>query len=190
MPYQTILIDIPIQIVPAPSSAAIDLGAPLVLLSTGSQEINGDQRHYYAAHTPLLLLMIARNGLDLSAIRPGAHVDALIGWDDGTSPYSLPAAHQGRKHSKISLFGLAVPLPGEEITPLSAVIARAPRLGQRGGNRPGSGRPALTGERMDSYDVTLPTGMATWLSSLAGGNLSAGVREAAHRAGYNEDPTP
>ncbi len=189
MPYRTILIDIPIQIVPAPSSAAIDIGAPLVLLSTGSQEINGDQRHYYAAHTPLLLLVIARNGLDLPAIHLGAHVEALIGWDDGTGPYSL-SAHQGRKHSKISLFGLAVPLPGEEITTLSSVIASAPRLGQRGGNRPGSGRPAITGERMTSYDVTLPTRMATWLRSLGNDNISAGVREAARRAGYTEDHTP
>lgn len=36
-------------------------------------------------------------------------------------------------------------------------------LGQRGGNRPGSGRPRIGDERMDSYAVTLPQHMAAWL---------------------------
>ena len=201
MPYRTILIDIPIIIL-SPTPVNVDVGNPLLLFETGSQVIAaGDVRRYYAAHTPLLLLIVARNGLILQDVPQQVYAKALIGWDDGSSPYTLPE-HAGKRHTKITIYQVSAnpiflsereidPLDPSPSTglPLSAVIARAPRLGQRGGNRPGSGRPALTGERMTSYDITLPAGMATWLSSLAGGNLSAGVREAAHRAGYTpQDP--
>jgi len=200
MPYRTILIDIPLIILhPAPVN--VDVGNPLILIETGTQVIDKDARRYYAADSPLLLLIVTRNNLVLQDVPQRVYVEALIGWDDGTSPYILPA-HAGKRHTKITIFQMSThpifpsererdlldPFPDTGL-PLSAVIARAPRLGRRGGNRPGSGRPRLGDERMGSYDVTLPQHMAAWLRSLGNDNISAGVREAAHRAGYTPGKT-
>ncbi len=191
MPYRTILIDIPHLDIHAggPSGRTeIDFGN-LLLQETGVQAIDGELRYYYAATSPLLLLIVTRNGLQITDFSPGLqhYVSALIGWDDGTGPYVLPE-HTGKKHSKVTILNIVSPTP--DATPLPSLLQDVPRLGQRGGNRPGSGRPRLGDERMDSYDVTLPQRMAVWLRSLGKDNISAGVREAARRAGYTEDHTP
>jgi hypothetical protein len=197
MTYRTIHLDIPIQIVSAPvvpdrhPPVAIDLGALLPLIETGrgGWEMD-DVRRYYAAVPPLLLLIVARNNIDLTAPLPSNYIEAMIGWDDGNSPYTL-STHAGRQHTKITLVRfISFNLSPDSSFLLSSILANVPRLGQRGGNRPGSGRPALTGERMTSYDITLPRPMADWFASLAEGNLSAGIREAAQRAGYKEEPKP
>lgn len=59
------------------------------------------------------------------------------------------------------------------------------KRGQHGGKREGAGRPSITGEEMQVYQVTLPPSVAEYIRELGTpigskqGNLSDGIRKLA-----------
>lgn len=125
MTYRTLRIDPTIAILPNTAALPHDAPGVLALYATGSQQMaNSDSRRYYAALPPLRLLVVARNDIDLAALPPGTYVRALVGWDAGESPHTLPI-HARQRHTKITIIALAASAAAAE--PLSAIIALTPR---------------------------------------------------------------
>ena len=179
-------LDISIIVSPIRPDRADDLSGGLDLVQTGKQVVDGVARLYYAAHPPLRLLLVNRSGIDITSLAAsGATVNAVVGWDAGESPYTLPE-NAGKQHSKITIFHVLSESSSSQ-TSLITLLAGVPRSDRPGGVRPGAGRPALASTPTRPYTVTLPTSLASWLIQVGQGNLSAGVREAARLAGYKED---
>lgn len=187
-----ILIDVPVNVI-ALQDRPVEFSNQLALVETGEQTVNGVLRRYYAAPLPLRLLLVMQTGAAAQQLRQGCYAKALLGWDDGDNPYVLPGQH-GKRHTKISI-GLIYdgPLPAgvEEITPLSEIIAKAPRADRPGGWRGGDGgRPrVIDGDLTERRTVTLPSRLWRRIEVLGNGNFSAGVRKLADLAGitYEED---
>lgn len=180
-------IDIPIIVSPIHEDRTDALPGSLLLVQTGEQVIDGVTRRYYAAHPPLRLHLVTRN---IPFIPPlDSHVQGIIGWDNGESPYTLPQ-NARRKHTKLTFFSMfgdddEIP-PDSEFASLAAILATVPRSDRPGGSRPGAGRHLMTASRTNPYSVTLPANMAAWLTALGDGNLSSGIRKATAAAGYVE----
>lgn len=183
-------IDIPVSVLVF-QQRPIEFPGQFVLVSTGEQVVSGVLRRYYAAHPPLRLLLVMQAG-DASLLRQGRHIASLLGWDDGDNPYVLPG-QENKRHSKISVtMILDGPLPdGTAVTPLSEIIAKAPRADRPGGWRGGdSGRPRIIDDDPTvNHTVSLPSRLWRRLEALGNGNFSAGVRKLAELAGitYEED---
>jgi len=185
-----IYIDVPINII-TPQERPVEFSNQLALVSTGEQTVNDVLRRYYAAHLPLRLLLVMQVG-NVTDLQVGRYAKALLGWDDGDNPYVL-IGQEGKRHTKISVTDILTypPLTGPEWTPLSEIIAKAPRSDRPGGWRGGdSGRPpVIDGDLTERRTVTLPSRLWRRIEALGNGNFSAGVRKLADLAGitYEED---
>jgi hypothetical protein len=180
----TILIDTQPSIIRL-QNRPVEFGG-LALVETGTALVDGAPRRYYAAHPPLRLLLVMQTG-NIADLQVGRYVQALLGWDNGDNPYVLDG-QQGKRHTKISVTGItAYPSITDEWTPLSEIVAKAPRSDRPGGFRGGdSGRPRLAEDDLtESHNVSLPSRVWRKIEVLGDNNRSAGVRKLADMAGIN-----
>lgn len=179
-----ILIDVPVNVI-ARQARPVEFSNQLALVSTGEQTVNDVLRRYYAAHLPLRLLLVMQVG-NVTDLQVGRYAKALLGWDDGDNPYVLPG-QQGKRHTKISvtmIYDGPLPAGVEKITPLSEIIAKAPRADRPGGWRGGGGRPRVIDDDLtERRTVTLPSRLWRRIEALGNCNFSAGVRKLADLAG-------
>lgn len=97
-------------------------GQELLSYRTASGE-HGDTRRYYCAAAPYRAIVVARNGVEVLALR-GQVVDAQVGNDTGFREF-VRAGNDGQQHSKITVYRV---LPGQEHdATLSELIRQAPR---------------------------------------------------------------
>ena len=190
--YRLIFVDMILTIADAPAAVTSLPANELRLVRTGTQVVDGVERHYYAAEPPLRLLIVMRNGGPLNRVQRGSYLKALVGWDDG-SAYVLPG-DEGKQHTKISVdmvldsdlvrpdFTLDIGetrVAIEAATPFSTIVMRAPRSDHPGGWRtdmPGR-PPVVAGDPVEAHNITLPSQLWRRVERAGGGNRSAGVRK-------------
>ena len=159
----------------------------IVFVKTAERTVDGRRRYYYAAAGSQRVMIVTRNGQPLEHLnQPNAYIKALIGWEPGTSEFTLPA-HANKQHTKITvdmLLTLDERAANEyarvnnlEIESLTAVLSNAPRADRPGGARGDVGRHPVGSEtRAVSRSVTLLPEQWEVVEGIAKGNRSAGVR--------------
>ena len=175
--YRLIFIDMTVAVISAPDTTLGQPAGELRVIKTGEQTMDGARRYYYAANPPRRLLIVARNGVNLEATRPGQYWQALIGWDDGDNAYVL-SGDEGKRHTKLTVDMLIdLPIDAVETIPLSTVVDRAPRSDRPGGVRGTmTGRPPVQpGDRVEQHNITLPSRLWRRAEDVGQGNRSAGV---------------
>lgn len=73
------------------------------LVLVGAQQYQ-DLRHYYVVRNRLAIV-VARNGISLSAEMVNRVVDATMGWDDGWAGF-VREQNVGKRHSKLTIYRL------------------------------------------------------------------------------------
>lgn len=189
MSYRIIKIDSPVIIATHEftdeEGNPVSPGSPgeLWLKQTAEQTIDGVRRYYYSALSPHRILVATRTGKPLQPGKRG-YWKALIGWDDGTSRFTLQE-DAGKRHTKITIDTTfeVPPVEDANATPLSEIVAKAPRSDRAGGWLSNTGRPEIReGDPTEARTITLPASLWRWIEELGDGNRSAGVRQIAEKA--------
>lgn len=147
------------------------------------QEIDGQRRWYYAAEPPWRIVLVLRGQpITASFWVPSGIVHGLVGWEEGTPEFVLPA-NQGRRHTKLTL--LAEP-PGviyiDQVESLVHTLFRSPRSDRRGGYRGTQGRRTLDIAGTHQVCTTLTTEQHAYVLDIGQGDVAVGVRLAVQQA--------
>ena len=107
--------------------AVLPESVPVLVLMQRKRFRDQGMRYYYAAHPPLLAVVVAWDQ-PLEAYR-GQVVDALVGWEQGWPRY-VHRGNEGRRHTKVTIRGALEARPEEAEATLSEILWRAPRSGK------------------------------------------------------------
>lgn len=171
---RTIQIDTTLQSPTFPAT-----GATIAWRETLRQEVNGEQRYYYAAEAPWRILLVLRGApIDADLWTPSSIVNGLVGWDDGTAGFVLPD-NERRRHTKLTLLAdLPTAIMLNEVESLCHILFRAPRSDRRGGYRGTQGRPSLDQTGTHQACTTLTGDQHAFVLDLGQGDVASGLRAA------------
>lgn len=175
---RTIQLDTPLATPKTPFT-----GDVIAWRETARQEVNGEQRYYYAAEPPWRILLVLRGApIDAPLWSVGSIVNGLVGWDDGTAGFVLPE-NERRRHTKLTL--LAEPPPAIvplEVETLLRILFRSPRSDRRGGYRGTQGRPPIDPTGTYQACTTLTSPQHAFVLDLGQGDIASGLRAAVQSA--------
>lgn len=185
--HRFLRVDCLLFVAPAATAERLASNELVAFVKTAERTVEGRRRYYYAAAGPHRVLLVMRNGTPLEKLnQPNTYVKALVGWEPGTSEFTLPQ-HAGKQHTKLTvdmLLTLDERAAAEyarvndiEIESLTDILNNAPRADRVGGARGEVGRKRLGGaERAESRSITLLPAHWRVVEKLGDDNASAGLR--------------